>query len=75
MLTFIFSAGTTVVCVTTGASVSVASTPRLLAGVERPLVSPRSDKLYIYQSWPYFTVLVHVQTVLMRRFCLDSFLK
>jgi len=38
-------AGTTVVCVTTGASVSVASTLRLLAGVERLLVSPRSDKL------------------------------
>jgi len=56
MLTIIFSAGTTVVCVTTGASVSVASIPRLLAGVERPLVSLRSDKLYIYQSWPYYCV-------------------
>ena len=38
-------AGTTVVFVTTGASVSVASTLRLLAGVERLSVSPRSDKL------------------------------
>jgi hypothetical protein len=72
----ICSAGTTVVCVTTGASASVASTPRLLVGVERPLVSPRSDELYItLRNLGRTTVLVCVQTVLMKGFCLGSFLK
>jgi hypothetical protein len=37
--------GTTVVCVTTGASVSVASTPRPPGDVERPSVCQRRDKL------------------------------
>jgi hypothetical protein len=50
MLISIHYLGTTVVCVTTGASVSVASTPRLLAGGERLLVCPRRDKLYIYST-------------------------
>lgn len=37
--------GTTVVCVTTGACVSVVSTPRPLGGVERLLVCQRRDKI------------------------------
>jgi carboxymethylenebutenolidase len=41
---------TIVVCVTTGASVSVVSTPRLPEGEERLLVSPRSDKLNIHPT-------------------------
>ena len=44
--------GTTVVCVTTGACVSVASTPRPPGGVERLSVCQRRDKPY----WPIFSV-------------------
>jgi hypothetical protein len=72
-------AGTTVVCVTTGASVSVASTLRLLAGVERLSVSPRSDKLAVaYGNGSSFLVAAnepYLPTNLMKGFCFDSFLK
>jgi hypothetical protein len=50
--------GTTVVCVTTGACVFVASTPRPPGGVERLSVCQRRDKL-LEAYWSYLEFLLY----------------
>jgi hypothetical protein len=56
-------------------SVYVVSTARPPAGGKRLLVCPRSDKHIYSTNLGPTTDLVHFQTVLMKRSCLDSFLK
>lgn len=60
------------VSVTTGVSVSVVSTPRLLAGGERLSVSPRRDKFHAHQHSKYAFCLSYERfndVGLDRQFC------